>query len=738
MKKVLLLVSALMMVFQTYGQDRTKYGVRLIQASENLVRADKSKDIQVFIYGDIPAVENLVKEVGGEINTVSKDILTAQLNFEAIEKIAVSESVKYIRLGSDLELASDKALGHVFANQVHSGLAPLEQAYTGKNVIVGIIDTGIDYNHSDFRKKDDASKSRVLYIWDQLNSYGGENPEGFNYGSEWNQEQIENSIDQEKPDVSHFDTEGHGTHVTGIAAGNRGIAPEADIIMVKASLTGSTGIVDAAKYIYAKAEELGRPCVINASLGVFMVPHDGTDPNAVMVDEMVKEKPGRAFVSSAGNFKGNNMHAHIVVKKDSPVYTWNCPVPTYSGNISIFNGVVNNSDLDNLSMSFGLDTIKYDEALDAPIPVKLVDKLDYFSLKDVKEQGGTKQLILKYTDESNAASVLFFLSDLDENRSAFQIQIVQKFKPEQSNFGMGFIRTYFKGEAELNTWCLAGLNFTDEAIEDLKDKNITIEEGFISGDENSTVTSPATGKEIIGVGAYINRDQWENSLGEIAKTKKEEVVGDMAPFSCQGPTIDNRIKPEICAPGMYVMSSLSSKFNTAPFANEMNKDKTRIVMSGTSMSGPVVAGAVALMLEQNPNLTNKEIRDKLFSSTLTDNFTGELAEPNNTWGYGKLDIFKTLSGIRVGVNEVVIDNANSILVESLYPNPAKGEVNVVLKKEFTGKLSVYNAQGIILYQKDIQSFSNNCKIKTDDFAAGVYMLNVKGENNSEILKFIKK
>ena len=155
---------------------------------------------------------------------------------------------------------------------VQNGIAPLTGPYFGKDVVVGIIDNGFEYGHPNFYNKDHTAY-RVKRVWDQ-NVDTGTPPTGFSYGVEYiNQDSIL-KVAYDLPDASH------GTHVAGIAAGADrtngntyyGIAGDADIVLVS-YLSDDTDIANGIKYIYDYATSVGKPCVINLSLGSYMGPH---------------------------------------------------------------------------------------------------------------------------------------------------------------------------------------------------------------------------------------------------------------------------------------------------------------------------------------------------------------------------------------------------------------------------------------------------------------------------------
>ena len=159
--------------------------------------------------------------------------------------------------------------------QVLRGDSPLPQAYNGKGIVIGFVDSGIDYLHDDFR---DSSGTRVKFYWD-MNRYTNQyTPSGpnYGYGQAWNKAQIDASSGIDPNDSASILQSGHGSNVAGVAVGNgrcnghdTGGCPKADIIMVAYNFNNQTAtmLTDAVNYIYTCADSLHEPCVINASLG---------------------------------------------------------------------------------------------------------------------------------------------------------------------------------------------------------------------------------------------------------------------------------------------------------------------------------------------------------------------------------------------------------------------------------------------------------------------------------------
>ena len=188
---------------------------------------------------------------------------------------------------------------------------------TGSGVVFGIVDSGIDWTHADFISDD--SSTRILYIWDQTltpegNEHHPEDPVNpgqdlFTYGVEYDSTDIQAELDDGPPyhdlpdPVRHKDMYGHGTHVTGIAAGDGtassgsyvGVAPDVEIIVVGNSMgvadesgfdLWESQVIDGLGYLQTKSMAEGKPIVINLSLGSHFRSHDGNDPLSLCIEQL--------------------------------------------------------------------------------------------------------------------------------------------------------------------------------------------------------------------------------------------------------------------------------------------------------------------------------------------------------------------------------------------------------------------------------------------------------------------
>lgn len=322
---IVLFVFLQLCLLSTSAQEATKLNHDL---RHYLAQLTENTKVPLLVEGKSPELNNLVEEMGGKVRLALPPYFSIEIPAENVVPFSESEAV----LNIEFSLSPGVALGDTMLLQTRANLvqqlsAPLRENYSGKDVILGIIDSGIEWRHEDF--KDSSGQSRILHIWDQGVPY---NPAfqaaNYNYGVEWDSSHINAGI------TSHDDKaveNGHGSNVTGAAASNgrasgnfKGVAPEVNIISIATDFNKPNWlqtVVEATDYIFKKADTLGMPVVINASVGTYLGSHDGLDIAARMIDILIKQKNGRAFVCAAGNAGRFSFHLRQAPQNDT-VFTW--------------------------------------------------------------------------------------------------------------------------------------------------------------------------------------------------------------------------------------------------------------------------------------------------------------------------------------------------------------------------------------------------------------------------------
>jgi hypothetical protein len=276
--------------------------------------------------GDLSAIEAL----GGRIRGVLGDVAAIEIPRSNLNEISHLPQILRFRKPRRLRPLLDQSVSAsgVNARDVVWSYSSTSNGFignAGQNVVFGIVDSGLDLQHRDFLGPE--GQSRVLFLWDQTQSgFLRFPPPHMGYGMECTQSGIVLGGCPEK------DEEGHGTHVIGIAAGNGsatgngfpayryiGVAPEADLIVVKTDFF-EDHILDGISYIQQMAAALGKPYVINLSLGSHIDPHDGTSLFARALNNA--SGPGKIIVAAMGNegdVNSSPIHVSGTVGSGNPV-----------------------------------------------------------------------------------------------------------------------------------------------------------------------------------------------------------------------------------------------------------------------------------------------------------------------------------------------------------------------------------------------------------------------------------
>ena len=633
-------------------------------------------------------------------SSISGDYLSAFVKVATDEGWASLDSagcrIQYVSASQPMRASMDSARYYSDVADAYAG-TKLPQPYTGKGVIVGVVDQGLDFTHPNFYDKE-GKAYRIKQVWDQTSPYS----------------KAEYRTEEELLDAAcSFDSDvnTHGTHVAGIAAGGgfdtpyQGVANESDMILVATTMQNSD-IVDGVDYIFKESERLGRPCVVNLSLGDGIGGHDGTNFMDIMLDRMVG--PGKIITVAMGN------------SRDMPVYT---ELMSPSDTLHTFVG------RSNTGLSYGLVDIWADEPGE-PFSVCL-DLYDRESDEILNTTGffalDTMPKSSVFTSESVDGTLVYeaqMESELYVFNGRYRL-FIQFNYPEGTKNEKIFLLHVETNNTPVRAWGNNGESlFTDLG----KGYPYTV------GTGDFTVGSPASAKNVIAVGAYATRICPVNVDGGTSYLAGNS-LGELTSFSSVGPTLDNRMKPDITAPGLWVASSYNSFYLEGETGEGAKASQARYstfnghrypwgYMSGTSMACPFVTGSIALWLQANPALSPDDIKDVFSRTAVQDK---PLSYPNKQWGWGKIDVYKGLLDI-LGIptsTENVFEEAPQEAV-SVYASGTKGSFHVRWA-EVPGSFSihVHDASGRHLYGEKVDSpASVDYAVSLGNVQPGVYFIRI--------------
>jgi hypothetical protein len=579
--------------------------------------------VSAFILSAASAAD--LKRLGVRVRSQVGDIFSAFIPLAAISKLEASPAIRSIELSRPLFPTLDYAVPFAQIDTLHNAATPID----GAGVIIGVFDTVLDVYHPDFRTA--TNSTRVLYLWDQtLVPQGTEaGPPvapilpgfapagGMTYGVEYNRPTINNELNSFNPPampayrtVRHGGTAGeHGTHVTGIAAGNgrgqggtrMGAAPSADIIFVASPNLFNTGILadsanmaDAFAYIFARAAQLGRPCVVNMSNSDNQGPHDGTTLGEQFLDNLLLI-PGRAITLSAGNSNNTTAHAAGRVAAGG----------TANLRLNYAGGATNSDDVeiwydghDRFNVTVTVPTTP--STVIGPVPA-----------------GSTGNAVLPSGVRVDITSIL---ND-----------------PRNGDNLVSIIFTVAAGQAIPagdTTIALAGTTVINGAFQAWVDRNNRGLSAFRAPylqDDQLTLGVPATTRRPITVG---NHDK--------------TVLPAIQTNSGRGPTRDGRVKPEIATVGTNVMAPCSRNMNAAVPGN-LYLSKT-----GTSMSAALVGGVCALLFQCRGATSTWANLKQILADTAG---TAGLVNPGNAFGFGYMQVSTACTAPAANVDIWLRDDA---------------------------------------------------------------------------------
>lgn len=595
-----------------------------------------------------------LEQMGIKVRFVLGDMVALTIPAERLQSLEQIEEFSYVEADEMTRGMNQEARKATNVEKVNSQAVAiaqgLPQAYTGKGVVLGIIDYGIDYNHAAFRDAD--GKTRIVKLIDYSMS---------DVAMEYSGDDEISSL------TTDIQENTHGTHTSAIAGGSdtgnglQGMAPETDIVICSLGKYKSKGnIVESISKIFSYATSVGKPAVVSISLGNIIGLHDGSDVMAKGIKELTANgtKPGRAVVSSSANSAARNQSIIKTFASEDEELKTVLGAFTYPTNESPSEAV-----------SYNFEWYMYAD-----------DYQDFYpTLKLVNIYTGELIDLGNHVTDSHGDIIDFKLNKLNVKRVNGENAVAYNFifnSTRIDNAAYRFALIVKPGHAgqTVKMMCDGDTNSEPCFSAPATDSYNFFDHGYTPGWGDFAFNTNICDESVISVGSYMSRNIWTNYQGkgyyylESTLTGKKQEIGEISDFSSYG-VADNGVKcPTVIAPGHGLISAANS-YSTEFFkakqpgvpndakdlnrlcasVNKNERDNWYCMLDGTSMACPVVSGIVALWMQAKPTLTVSEIKE-IFKSTCTnDEFTTNVLKiPSmNTLqaGMGKVDCLAGLKQI---------------------------------------------------------------------------------------------
>lgn len=622
-------------------------------ARSRMAMSDKQR-VGAFVTLVSPSAIDSLEAAGAEVHGVTGNVATVSLPACRLHDVASMGGVRAMEVAHRVWVTNDSARIYSDFPDFMTG-TNAEAAYTGKGVIVGMIDTGVDFNHINLC--DEQGRSRVIAAYLPADVEGiAPVVDGYTLpGSHYDTPEQIALLTTDNPSMSH------GTHTTGTAAGSykgnglHGVAPGAHLVIcaMPDSMLTDVNVANSVRYIFDVAKRYNMPAVINMSIGSEEGPHDGTSELCRTFDEL--SGPGRICVVSAAN---NGHRKHVIdhsFSRNDTIYTTIAPYADAQGWTPGFVSMWSLSEKQHTAIFTAVSKSTGKTLYSWEVPQLAPDEESV-----ILDSNSDPRFAQYFSDGKIEAS-----NAVESCNGHYHTLAEINVKPASDDIVLGLKLTAGDGE-RVCSWAGSGLVFTRSNIS-----------GMSTGMTSMSISDLATGDSAISVGAYCTR-RFRPLEDGTQLLNSRAVLEDIAYFSSYGPDMRGMARPDVVAPGFVLVSSASrydsiSALGTTLRAPGVTVDGVYYPYAshyGTSMSTPVVTGTIALCLEIKPDLSPREVREMLTATSVRDAYVtaGDAAR----WGAGKLDINAAIKHVQHEASVQAIHTENITVA----PNPCNGDFAV--------------------------------------------------------------